>query len=497
MAGLTASQRELGWNVRILLKSGVVSCFAGFYQQDGLVTVADVRRELELCFVLDQQAGHPALIPRAAHNDGPIFMITLNENDLAAFPTPPAHQKAEYWYIQHDPAQCADARQYHSLTSPCVRPAGRPPRRTDPRYMPIGRSSDNPFIKTVPIRGKKRPRTASSSPSRSPSKGVDDICENDEFPETIIPREEATVIMSEFRQNVVGAGPLRCAITGKGSAWWANGLGPAVQAAHIVPQIHWNVYPYEQGAPPQDDTAALRDAWTQTWHMSNGVLLSSHIHQCFDARILSIDPDTRRIRVFMPYDMITEYHGKSATLPEETDLQALRHHYDMCCLENMAAKKQPGLSTWVRFKSPATAMSPVTPSADSPGDPSKKVQKPDTASGQGAAGEQDSKDSLGDTGQKDIDEDGKRVDIGMQERPTQQWSMRQPLSPPSSESGCKTWRLGGVLLTDERRVEQLRSKGWLIHEVGSQADDWASDGQSSDEEEQRGRPRKRRCFMPD
>lgn len=54
MAELTASQRELGWNVRILVKSGVESCFAGFYQQHDLVTVADVWRELELCFVLDQ-----------------------------------------------------------------------------------------------------------------------------------------------------------------------------------------------------------------------------------------------------------------------------------------------------------------------------------------------------------------------------------------------------------------------------------------------------------
>lgn len=117
MAGLTASQRELGWNIKILLKSGIVSCLAGLYQQDDFVTVADVRRELELCFVLDQQARHPALIPRAANSEGPDSMIVLDENDLLAFPTPLAHQKVEYWYTYHDPEQCDDARQNHDLTS--------------------------------------------------------------------------------------------------------------------------------------------------------------------------------------------------------------------------------------------------------------------------------------------------------------------------------------------------------------------------------------------
>ncbi|KAH8748273.1 hypothetical protein F5883DRAFT_240516, partial [Diaporthe sp. PMI_573] len=233
----------------------------------------------------------------------------------------------------HDPS-CQDTRRNHSTESNCICLQGRPPRRNDPRYLPIGKAYDDPFIKTVPIRGKKRLRTASSSPSRSasPTKGSEEIGDDDGFPETIIPKEEAAQTISEFRQNVISAGNSRCAVTGKGSAWWAGDcIGPGVQAAHIVPQVHWNVYPDKnQGVAALDDIGVLRDAWMQTWHMSNGLLLAAHIHYSFDARILSIDPDTRRIRVFMPYDLITEYHGKVAALPPKIDLHALRHHYDMC-----------------------------------------------------------------------------------------------------------------------------------------------------------------------
>lgn len=59
------------------------------------------------------------------------------------------------------------------------------------------------------------------------------------------------------------------------------------------------------------------------------------------------------------------------------------------------------------------------------------------------------------------------------------------------QPGLTTW------VRFERQVEKLRSKGWLIYEVGGQAeDDRASHGHSSDDEEQRGRPKKRRVFVP-
>lgn len=329
------------------------------------------------------------------------------------------------------------------------------------------------MVKTVPIRGKKRPRTSSLSPSqsRSLSKGGDGdgLGEDDEFPETIIPRDEAAAIMKEFRQNVIGRSNSRCTITGKGGAWWVGtGIGPAVEAAHIVPQIHWNVYPdAAQGVAPLDNISALRDAWTQTWDTSNGLLLSATIHQCFDARILSIEPDTGRIRAFMPYDLITDYHGKQANLPWGLDRQALRYHYDMCCVENMAAKRLPGLGLSTVVRNKATAMSLATPTLpDTPGDPAKKDQ------------------TRGDPRNQDATSGASNDEVGgkAEGRPVE-----EPLSPPSSHWGQKTiWRYGGMRLTDPRQVQQLREKGWLVYEEDKDASDQSS-------EEERGRPRKRRC----
>lgn len=40
----------------------------------------------------------------------------------------------------------------------------------------------------------------------------------------------------------------------------------------------------------------------------------------------------------MPYDVISDYHGSIARLPSNGDRGALRHHYEMCCIENMAAE---------------------------------------------------------------------------------------------------------------------------------------------------------------
>jgi hypothetical protein len=385
----------------------------------------------------------------------------------------------EYGPAVNEAARCS------LLTLPpgdCVCLKGRPPRRIDPRYLPIGKASDDPFIKTVPIRGKKRARTTSSSPSRSasPTKGSEEIGDDDGFPETIIPKEEAAQIITEFRQNVISAGNSRCAVTGKGRAWWAGDcIGPGVQAAHIVPQVHWNVYPdKDQGVASLEDISVLRDAWTQTWHMSNGLLLAAHIHYSFDARILSIDPDTRRIRVFMPYDLVTEYHGKVAALPPKIDLHALRHHYDMCCVENLAAQKKAGLgiSTLVRGKSTTISPAAVDTAVTDVGDPVKKGQAEPSQGNHGGGG--DSSD---------------------QSKKTQEQPLDQPLSPPLSEPGehgqQTVWRCGEMILTDPQQVRQLREKGWLVYDVG---DGWESssadsDGQSSDEEEPRGRPRKRQC----
>lgn len=113
MAGLTPSQREVGWNVRILLHKGIASCLAGFYQQDDFLTLADVRRELDLCFQLDDRdAARPALLP--ARESGAIML--LERSNTAPFPTPPPDQQADYYYISHTP-DCQTPAKEHTVSS--------------------------------------------------------------------------------------------------------------------------------------------------------------------------------------------------------------------------------------------------------------------------------------------------------------------------------------------------------------------------------------------
>ncbi|KAH8751088.1 hypothetical protein F5883DRAFT_211734 [Diaporthe sp. PMI_573] len=109
MAGITAYQREIGWNIRIL-NSHTMSSFAGFYQQADFATVADIRRELDLCFELQDDPWPPALV----RTDGG-SIITLDRSNLEAFPTPPPGQQVAYYYVSHDPS-CGSTTE-HSLTS--------------------------------------------------------------------------------------------------------------------------------------------------------------------------------------------------------------------------------------------------------------------------------------------------------------------------------------------------------------------------------------------
>lgn len=202
--------------------------------------------------------------------------------------------------------------------------------------------------------------------------------------------------------------------------------------------------------------------------MFNGLLLSATMHQCFDTRILLIDRDTGRIRAFMPYDLITDYYGKKANLPRGIDRRALRHHYDMCCMENMAAKKQPGLGLFTVVRNKAIVISPVTPMALNLVDPTKENRTP---------GDEQNQDS----GSSGTNQNRSEVQ--------QRWGGHLP-TPPSSDSGQKrTWRLGQQRLTDPQKVQRLREEGWVLYE-----DDGRSNDQSSEEEE-RGRSRKRRCIF--
>ncbi|SCO54234.1 uncharacterized protein FFNC_15411 [Fusarium fujikuroi] len=102
----------------------------------------------------------------------------------------------------------------------------------------------------------------------------------------------------------------------------------------------------------------LRQAWQFAWSVKNGILLLSHLHELLDARLFSIHPETFKIRVFVPYDVILEYHDREAVINWEVDTRALRHHYDMCCIENMTAQMSP-------WSEDVVTSQPQTPSVES------------------------------------------------------------------------------------------------------------------------------------
>jgi len=59
---------------------------------------------------------------------------------------------------------------------------------------------------------------------------------------------------------------------------------------------------------------------------SNRLPMLSYLYRCFDDRIISIYPETRRIQVFADYDILTQYYGQLAYLPTNIDSKALRHY---------------------------------------------------------------------------------------------------------------------------------------------------------------------------
>jgi hypothetical protein len=134
----------------------------------------------------------------------------------------------------------------------------------------------------------------------------------------------------------------RCAISGLGQSWcFTQAIGPALQPCQIIPQNHYHLY----SATPQiwepifggDPNAGAPQVWAQSWSAPNGILLMSHLREAFELRLVSIHPETLCIRAFVPYDVIMQYDGQKGIVPENVDRGALRHHYDMCCIENMAA----------------------------------------------------------------------------------------------------------------------------------------------------------------
>ncbi|KAK1749900.1 hypothetical protein QBC47DRAFT_129278 [Echria macrotheca] len=361
-ATVTPEMRQMGWNIHFLDSTG--QRFAGVYNH-GDLTVGDIWRELQLCFVLpppppsDSESWEPALLlectddtPAGMAGPGPIELGQNSSTLSSLVLRMPAKEEVDsYHYIYHSSPSCIGPAWADHLEAPCVRRVATPSRRSDPRYLPPNRTSTDQRIAVYPTRRRAKAvspskRSASGSPvasrSRSPTKeDEDDLFDNLMFPECAISVDEARQEIAKFRQRCMTGGDC-CAISGLGRSWCKNPpIGPAIQAAHIVPQIHFHLFPKDrdQTIPDADDNSELRLAWYSTWSISNGILLTSHIHQLFDARLISIHPKTFRIRVFVPYDILTPYHGRTATLDKKNlpNRNALQHHWDMCCIENMAA----------------------------------------------------------------------------------------------------------------------------------------------------------------
>ncbi|KAK7414161.1 hypothetical protein QQX98_006947 [Neonectria punicea] len=367
--------RVHGWNVHFLAGQNPFH-FAGLFQAEGsdLVTFRDVVDELRLCFEFTNAAPEQDLwgdiafsLTGRPSSSGSWSFVAEQDLDQPVPSLPSSNPKQpnilRYHLVHHKSSDCnlpSNSLLVAHLKAKCAQHLPRPARRRDPRYLPPKKPSSDARFSRMPLRRTLKSRAGSQSPSKrsasgsvSPRKdGLNDANDaNDEdvasmvTPPTMdIAVDFATKTIAAFRSSCLVSAS-RCAVSGKGESWCNSPtIGPALQACHIVPQQHYHVYP---GIDiPDDDVDGnsegsprhLQEAWQQTWSPKNGILLMSHFHELFDQRLFSIHPETFRIRAFVPYDVLIEYNGRQACMPLNIDPNALRHHYDMCCIENMAAQ---------------------------------------------------------------------------------------------------------------------------------------------------------------
>ncbi|KAF4979687.1 hypothetical protein FZEAL_4146 [Fusarium zealandicum] len=453
-AAVTPQMRAHGWNISFLADVNA-SQFAGVFQNhcNGFLTFRDVVDELRLCFELpDAQNGQDAwdgiafgLVNRGQPSIGsslcPPLVTDLHlDIQVPSLPYRDPHERAmtRYHLVRHSRCDLSpNAPLDAHLRARCATHIRRPVRRPEPRYLAPKKPSPDPRIARIPLRRNARTRTDSQSPKRPASGSASPTRDGPQDEQVVsamvappnmnVNPEHARKTISQFRAAcLVGAG--RCAVSGKGKSWCISpAIGPALQACHIVPQQHYHLYPDPCDSENNEQSLErLRNAWVQTWSASNGILLMSHLHELFDARLLSIHPETLLIRAFVPYDVLTEYHGAEARVPDYVDRNALRHHYEMSCIENMAATMPsdelvappPASRTATSgTTSPFTSRSdlPMTPGHDGRddvslvrvGDPSKRSRSNQDGPADRAAGSQV------------LPQDGEnvyRIDVGVHKR---------------------------------------------------------------------------------
>ncbi|EGX87857.1 hypothetical protein CCM_09480 [Cordyceps militaris CM01] len=389
-AAVTPEMRPNGWNVQLLfgdsnvpadgLFKGAKVSFAGVFQaaKNTSLTFRDVVDELRLSFEFPHESSE--LWGQVAFGLAAMLNVTEDEcpaptfihgdglrQTVPALPTqrpraPNDRAILQYLVFRHGACNVtADKPLKSHFEEGCAQHISKPERRLDPRYLPPKRPSKNPHYLNYPLRKTiraRKPSPTKRSASGSVSLSMDqDLDQVDEDSENIIAPVDCNIdavlarsTMNKFR-NVCLHDAEQCVVTGMGGGWCTTpSVGPGLQACHIVSQLHYHTYmPY----PPRSNASEsqgynagqLRDAWERTWSQQNSIPLLSHLHEMFDQRLFSIHPDTLRIRAFMPYDVVVAYHGRTANISPMVDRDALRHHYDMCCIENMAAKisfQEPG-----------------------------------------------------------------------------------------------------------------------------------------------------------
>ncbi|KPM34371.1 hypothetical protein AK830_g12205 [Neonectria ditissima] len=396
-AAVSAPMRAAGWNVR-LFAGQRPSLFAGVFQDPGsdLVTFRDIVDELRLCFeapwtdtgaswdgvafgLMSPTAAKPAFVTEQSF-DKPVPSLA------PAAPKRPAVVK--YQVVRHGECSLSEDSPLSShIQAKCAQHISQPLRRRDPRYLSPKATSLDPRFAAMPVRRKVKARSGSQSPPKRPASSLSptrrDEQDDDDMAKMVAPlsmnidEKAARVIMDNFRSSLLLTASC-CAISGLGDSWVVSpAIGPALQACHIIPQRHFHLYPGVDTYPDDDEECRrlIHEAWRQTWNPKNGILLMSHLHELFDARLISIHPDTLRIRVFVPYNVLTVYNGQEACVPDNVDREVLRHHYEMCCIENMGAEMPLVESVPVRLATSGKT-TPLTPRSDMPATPSSGMDVP-------------------------------------------------------------------------------------------------------------------------
>ncbi|RBR26419.1 uncharacterized protein FIESC28_00824 [Fusarium coffeatum] len=338
---ITPAMRSHGWNLHLLAKSRAKP-FAGLYQHpdNPFLKFRDLVDELRLCFHDDENWQDLAFgLDKGYHShDFPLF-VTEGDLDIVipCLPQPDPQQRAvvKYHVVCHTGCQFAENSPLEDhIKASCASHIRLPTRRREPRYLAVDAASSNNRITRIPRHTKSRRRKRSESAlSDEEFEGASEILVP--VPDLLDPTK-AREIVDSFREGVM-LSARRCAITGEGRHWCFNqGVGPGVQTCHIVPPQHFHVYP--TGVDTEDTKRHLVQAWCDTWSQDNGLLLRRDIRELFDERLISIHPDTHRIRDFVPYDVILHYHGLIARIPGIVDRDALAHHYEMTCIESIAAE---------------------------------------------------------------------------------------------------------------------------------------------------------------